>query len=63
MYFEDGKSASDKVVPVSLWCLLPMWLALVPLFVMGLWWPQVLWEHFQSIAQALEATKLAETMP
>ena len=30
-----------------------MWLAIVPLFVMGLWWPQVLWDHFIGIARSL----------
>jgi hydrogenase-4 component F len=39
-----------------------MWLAVVPLFVMGLWWPQGLWDHFQSIAQALAPAPGAEAM-
>lgn len=60
MYFEDGEPAHESVAPVSLWCLLPMWLALVPLLVMGLWWPQALWDHFQIIAHALDATRIAE---
>ena len=25
----------------------------VPLFVMGLWWPQYLWDHFLAIAASL----------
>jgi hypothetical protein len=37
-----------------------MWFAITPLLIMGLWWPQVLWDHFQAIAQALDATRLAE---
>jgi hydrogenase-4 component F len=41
--------------------VLPMWFALVPLLVMGLWWPHALWDHFQSIAYALDATHLAES--
>lgn len=63
MYFEGGETAIGRIAPVSLWCLLPMWLALVPLLVMGLWWPQVLWDHFQGIAHALDATATAEPMP
>lgn len=63
MYFEDGETVIGKIAPVSPWCLLPMWLALVPLLAMGLWWPQILWDHFQSIAHALDATKVAEAMP
>ena len=60
MYFESGKSETGEIGPVSLWCVAPMWLALAPLLVMGLWWPQVLWEHFQSVAHALDATRIAE---
>ncbi|WP_449256208.1 proton-conducting transporter transmembrane domain-containing protein [Bosea sp. (in: a-proteobacteria)] len=57
MYFEEDEAGARTIAPVSLWCLLPMGLALVPLLVMGLWWPQGLWEHFQQIAQALDATR------
>ncbi|WP_438277079.1 proton-conducting transporter transmembrane domain-containing protein [Nitrobacter sp.] len=53
MSFDNGTVAERKVTPVSAWCLAPMWLALVPLLVMGLWWPQTLWDHFQTIAHAL----------
>jgi hydrogenase-4 component F len=60
MYFENGETDDRKVSPVSAWCVLPMWLALVPLFVMGLWWPNLLWEHFQTIAHALDAATPAE---
>ncbi len=56
MYFEDGESADRRTTLVSRWCVAPMWLALAPLLVMGLWWPQGLWDHFQTIAQALGAT-------
>jgi hydrogenase-4 component F len=53
MNFEDNDLAPRKLAPVSAWCLAPMWLAVVPLFVMGIWWPTVFWDHFQTIAQAL----------
>ena len=53
MYFEDGHHAPKKAAPISAWCLAPMWIAIVPLFVMGLWWPQVLWDHFLGVAQSL----------
>jgi hydrogenase-4 component F len=62
MYFEDGESSSEKVDRVSRWCLIPMWLALAPLLVMGLWWPQFLWDHFQGIAHSLDATRVAEVV-
>ncbi|HTV44578.1 MAG TPA: proton-conducting transporter membrane subunit [Stellaceae bacterium] len=35
------------------WCVVPMWLALVPLVILGLWWPQPLWEFFARVAQLL----------
>ena len=53
MYFEDGHHAPKKAAPISAWCLAPMWIAIVPLFVMGLWWPQVLWDHFLGVAHSL----------
>ena len=59
MYFEDGGVGSQKVSRISFWCLLPMWLALIPLLVMGLWWPQFLWEHFQHISHSLDVTNIA----
>jgi hydrogenase-4 component F len=62
MYFESGETEPEKVIPISLWCLVPMWLALIPLLVMGLWWPQALWDHFQTIAHALETATIAETV-
>ncbi|HMN70320.1 MAG TPA: proton-conducting transporter membrane subunit [Rhodoblastus sp.] len=61
MYFEDAETGGGAA-PVSAWCLAPMWLALVPLFVMGLWWPQNLWDHFQTIAQSLGAPHVAEAL-
>lgn len=58
MYFDNA--VEKKMPAVSKWCLVPMWLALVPLFVMGLWWPQALWDHFQTIAHALTVASSAE---
>jgi hydrogenase-4 component F len=60
MYFDNGTVPERKVAPVSTWCLAPVWLALVPLLVMGLWWPQALWDHFQTIAHALTVMSPAE---
>ena len=58
MYFDNGDMGPKKVTPVSNWCLLPMWLALVPVLIMGLWWPDVVWTHFQTIAHELDTTAL-----
>ncbi len=60
MYFDSGEAPERRIAPVSAWCLAPMWLALVPLLIMGLWWPQALWDHFQTIAHALSVTPPAE---
>jgi hydrogenase-4 component F len=56
MYFEDDHDERKAMPPISVWCVAPMWLALVPLFVMGVWWPQALWEHFLGIADSLATT-------
>lgn len=37
----------------SLWMTLPMWLALLPVLVFGLWWPQGLWHFFETVAADL----------
>ncbi len=56
MYFDDG---DDEATPLSLsaWCIAPMWLALAPLLVLGLWWPGGLWHHFMAAAQALSGVR------
>ncbi len=53
MYFEEPRHKLRKTPPISAWCVVPMWLSLLPLFVMGVWWPQQLWEHFLVIADSL----------
>jgi hydrogenase-4 component F len=56
MYFDESRGKPDKAPPISGWCVVPMALALVPLFVMGLWWPDRLWDHFLAIAASLSTT-------
>jgi hydrogenase-4 component F len=62
MYFSAGApedtdpAASEPVSAVghlTAWCLLPMWLALVPLLVLGLWWPAAFSEYFAVVAAQL----------
>jgi len=58
MYFGPGVGtnvlASGKEgVALSGWCVAPMWLALVPVFVFGVWWPTGMWNHFMAVANAL----------
>ncbi len=55
MYCEAPDDAAPAAPPLSLdrWCVVPMWLALAPLLVLGLWWPQPMWDFFGRIAQLL----------
>ena len=63
MYFDDDEISGKKVAPVSAWCIAPVWLSLLPLLVLGLWWPQILWDHFHTIAASLSPSSLARTSP
>ena len=38
---------------VGAWCAAPMWIVLVPLLLLGLWWPGGIWDYLTSIAQSL----------
>ena len=40
-------------VEISPWMTLPMWMALLPVFVLGIWWPQELWRYFGIVAADL----------
>jgi len=58
MYFggsaDGGALASGtEHVALSRWCIAPMWLALVPVLVFGVWWPTDMWNHFMAVAHAL----------
>ena len=53
MYFESGAASADRPAPMSRWCVAPMWLALAPLLVFGVWWPNGLWDHFMAMAAIL----------
>jgi hydrogenase-4 component F len=61
MYFEDGHKERKNMAPISAWCIAPLWLAIMPLFVMGVWWPQALWDHFLGIARVLATAAPAVT--
>jgi hydrogenase-4 component F len=57
MYWESrplGQAeAADPTINVNAWMTLPMWLALIPVLVLGLWWPQDLWRFFELVAADL----------
>ena len=63
MYFEEPRHKREKMPSISAWCIVPMWLSLLPLFVMGLWWPQQLWEHFLAIAVSLTTATSTGSSP
>jgi hydrogenase-4 component F len=52
MYYGPPPSA-PPAGRVSAWCTVPMWLAVVPLLVLGLWWPAGIWNYLTSIASTL----------
>jgi hydrogenase-4 component F len=52
MYFE-GESEQPHALRLSGWCVAPMWMAVGPLLVFGLWWPPEMWQHFTAIARVL----------
>lgn len=50
MYFDEAPEQKIRPLPWVLWRTLPMWLAFIPLLVLGLWWPHGLWNIFSQIA-------------
>jgi hydrogenase-4 component F len=53
MYYQSTQSEESKGDRLSGWCVAPMWLSLIPLLVLGLWWPTHVWDYLASIAQSL----------
>ena len=53
MYYEPPERADEAPGQISAWCILPMWLAIIPLLGFGLWWPQEVWSYFGQITHAL----------
>jgi len=53
MYFDEN--GNDRpLTPLSAWCLAPMWLALIPILVLGVWWPEGLSAFFAVVLRDLE---------
>jgi hydrogenase-4 component F len=52
MYYRPEVAIAPKG-RVSAWCAVPMWLALAPLLVLGVWWPTPIWNYLTSIATCL----------
>jgi hydrogenase-4 component F len=52
MYYRPEVEPAPKG-RASAWCAVPMWLALAPLLVLGLWWPTPIWDYLTSVASFL----------
>lgn len=48
----NNKTTAPANFP-SVWCTLPMWLALIPLLVLGLWWPDFFTRFFAAVVAEL----------
>jgi hydrogenase-4 component F len=53
MYFQPSTPTDNLAPALSRWCVAPMWFALAPLLLFGLWWPSGMWDHFSAIAHVL----------
>lgn len=53
MYFDPEPQSQTRLLPISRWCVAPMWFALAPLLLFGIWWPNALWDHFMNIGRVL----------
>ena len=52
MYYRPAGEIAPRS-RASAWCAVPMWLSLMPLLVLGLWWPAPIWDYLTSIAHVL----------
>ena len=53
MYFEEAPEGEIAPIPWTVWRTLPMWLAFLPLLVLGVWWPHGLWGLFHQVFQSV----------
>jgi hydrogenase-4 component F len=49
MYFDKSEECETHQLGGVVWRTLPMWLAFIPLLVLGLWWPHGLWQIFNKV--------------
>ncbi len=53
MYYQPTPALESDGGRLSAWCAVPMRLSLMPLLVLGLWWPASVWDYLTTIAQSL----------
>ena len=49
MYFSNKSIEIIHHEKISRWCVAPMIIAIIPLLILGLWWPHALWNYFMAI--------------
>lgn len=49
MYFDEAPEQKPLRISGVVWRTLPMWLAFLPLLLLGLWWPHGFWDVFGKI--------------
>jgi hydrogenase-4 component F len=53
MYFDEAPERQARRLSGVLWRTVPMWLAFLPLLVLGVWWPRALWDLFAEISRQI----------
>jgi len=53
MYYGPADGHAAPAAKLTAWCTAPMWLALAPLLILGVWWPAGIWTYLTSIAHTL----------
>lgn len=53
MYFINSGETQPSHARISAWCVVPMLAAAIPLLILGLWWPQAIWDFFMQIVNQL----------
>jgi hydrogenase-4 component F len=49
MYFDEAPEQEPLRITGVVWRTVPMWLAFLPLLLLGLWWPHAFWDVFGKI--------------
>jgi hydrogenase-4 component F len=53
MFYGGTAPEREAGKKLTAWCVAPMWLALVPLLVLGVWWPEGVWSYLSSALPAV----------
>jgi hydrogenase-4 component F len=53
MVFSQHEDYETAPVKLSKWCVAPMFIAFIPLLILGVWWPEAIWNYFMHIVTQL----------